>query len=284
MRNCLALLWLRARGVRVVARLGNAPATGRFYRFLWRHVINRLVDQFVANSGFTTRELLAAGVSPVKVETITNMPSRRAHAWSADLPKTPGRVIFVGQIIPEKGVDLLLDAVALVRARGVDATLDIVGHMDGWEAPAYRGHRAALRERASRPDLAGVVNFLGWREDVPLLLSAASLHCCPSRPEQREAFGNVVLEAKLSGLPSIVTPSGDLPDLVAHRRDGWVCQETTAAAIAEGLEYFLTRPAVLEAAGEAALSSAGQFSEERFAAAWARVFAISSHEPAHAIQ
>ncbi len=166
----------------------------------------------------------------------------------------------------------------------MDATLDIVGDMDGWEAPAYRGHRAALRERASRPDLAGVVNFLGWRDDVPLFLSAASLHCCPSRPEQREAFGNVVLEAKLSGIPSIVTPSGDLPDLVAHRHDGWVCQETTAVAIAEALEYFLTRPAVLEAAGEAALSSAGQYSEERFAAAWARVFAVTSHEPAHAIQ
>ncbi|HMJ87709.1 MAG TPA: glycosyltransferase [Vicinamibacterales bacterium] len=284
LRNGLALLWLRARGVRVVARLGNAPATGAFYRFLWRHVINRLVDQFVANSSFTERELHASGVPASKVGMIPNMPSRRAHTWSAGGSKTPGRVIFVGQIIPEKGVDLLLDAIALVRARGVDATLDIVGDMDGWEAPAYRGHRAALHERANRPDLAGVVRFLGWREDVPILLNRASLHCCPSRPEQREAFGNVVLEAKLSGVPSIVTPSGDLPDLVAHRRDGWVCQEATATAIAEALEYFLTTPAVLEAAGEAALTSAGKYSEDRFAAAWARVFTITSHEPAHAIQ
>lgn len=284
LRNSLALLWLRARGVRVVARLGNAPSPGRFYRLLWQRVINRLVDQFVANSSFTERELHAVGISPAKVDMIPNMPSRRAHAWSADRSKTPGRVIFVGQIIPEKGVDLLLEAVALVRARGVDATLDVVGDMDGWEAPSYRGHRAALRERAGRADLAGAVNFLGWREDVPLLLNRASLHCCPSRPEQREAFGNVVLEAKLSGVPSIVTSSGDLPELVAHQRDGWVCQETTAEAIAEALEFFLTRPAVLETAGEAALSSADRYSEDRFAAAWGRVFATTTHEPAHAIQ
>jgi glycosyltransferase involved in cell wall biosynthesis len=283
LRNSLALLWLRLRGVRAVARLGNAPAPGRFYRFLWQHVIDRLVDQFVANSSFTQRELLACGISPAKVEMIPNMASRRAHAWSADGLKIPGRVIFVGQIIPEKGVDLLLDALAIVRARGVDATLDIVGDMDGWEAPAYRGHRASLRERAGRQDLAGSVHFLGWREDVPLLLNRASLHCCPSRPEQREAFGNVVLEAKLSGLPSIVTPSGDLPELVAHQRDGWVCQETTADAIAEALEFFLTKPAVLEAAGEAALSSAERYTEDRFAAAWARVFATNTHEPVHAI-
>jgi len=283
LRNSLALLWLRARGVRVVARLGNAPATGRFYRFLWQRVIDRLVDQFVANSSFTHRELLAYGIAPAKVEMIPNMPSRRAQPWSAEGPKIPDRVIFVGQIIPEKGLDLLLDAIAIVRARGTDATLDIVGDMDGWEAPAYRGHRASLRERADRQDLAGSVHFLGWREDVPLLLNRASLHCCPSRPEQREAFGNVVLEAKLSGLPSIVTPSGDLPELVAHKRDGWVCEDATAEAIAQALEYFLTRPATLEAAGEAALSSAERYTEDRFAAAWARVFATNTHEPAHAV-
>jgi glycosyltransferase involved in cell wall biosynthesis len=284
LRNSLALLWLRARGVRVVARLGNAPATGRFYRFLWLHVINRLVDRFVANSSFTQRELLAHGIPPAKVETITNMPSRRARAWGSDGIRIPGRVIFVGQIIPEKGVDLLLDALAIVRARGVEATLDIVGDMDGWEAPGYRGHRASLRERAGRPDLSGAVAFLGWREDVPLLLSRASLHCCPSRPEQREAFGNVVLEAKLSGVPSIVTPSGDLPELVAHGSEGWVCREASAVAIAEALEFFLTRPAALEAAREAAFSSADRYTEDRFAAAWVRIFTATTHEPAHAIQ
>ncbi len=284
LRNSLALLWLRARGVRVVARLGNAPATGRFYRFLWQRVIDRLVDQFVANSSFTHRELLAYGIAPAKVEMIPNMPSRRAQPWSAEGPKIPGRVIFVGQIIPEKGLDLLLDAIAIVRARGTDATLDIVGDMDGWEAPGYRGHRASLRERADRQDLAGSVHFLGWREDVPLLLNRASLHCCPSRPEQREAFGNVVLEAKSSGVPSIVTPSGDLPDLVTHLSDGWVCEAATSEAIAEALQYFLARPAALEAAGTAARRSADTYSEDRFAAAWARIFAVSSHEPAHAIQ
>ena len=76
----------------------------------------------------------------------------RATPWNANGPRIPGRIIFVGQIIPEKGLDLLLDAVALLRARGVDATLDVVGDIDGWESPAYRGHRAALRaaRRAGR--------------------------------------------------------------------------------------------------------------------------------------
>ena len=282
LRNAPALFWLRARGVRVITRVGNAPAPGRFYRLLWREVVSRFVDRFVTNSGFTRREVLAVGIDGGKVTTIPNMPARRSMAWNANGSRVAGRVIFVGQIIPEKGLDLLLDAVGLLRARGVDATLDVVGEMDGWESPVYRGHRAAMRERAARADLRGAVEFLGWREDVPALMSRASVHCCPSRLEQREAFGNVVLEAKVSGLPSVVMPSGDLPELVAHQRDGWVCSHVDAETLAEGLEFFLARPDVLAAAGNAAKASAEQYSEERFVTAWTRIFTTDLKEKLHA--
>jgi glycosyltransferase involved in cell wall biosynthesis len=83
------------------------------------------------------------------------------------------------------------------------------------------------------------VTFLGYREDVPALMARASVHCCPSLPAIREAFGLVVLEAKAAGLPSIVTRSGNLGTLVDHRRTGWVCREATAADLAEGLGFFL---------------------------------------------
>ena len=204
-------------------------------------------------------------IRPDKVQTIPNMAGPARHAVERErTTRVPGRIIFVGQIIPEKGLDVLLDAVALLRARGVEATLDVIGDMDGWESPVYHGHRAALRARAARADLDGAVNFLGWREDVPALMSRASVHCCPSRLEQREAFGNVVLEAKMSGLPSVVTMSGDLPELVAHRDNGWVCPEITAEALAEGLEFFLTRPDDLRRAGRAALTSADRIQRRAF--------------------
>jgi glycosyltransferase involved in cell wall biosynthesis len=284
LRNAPALFWLRLQGVRVIVRLGNAPAPGRFYRLLWRYLVDPFVDSFVSNSGFTTREVLALGIRAGKVRTIANMPARRGATETSppEGARIAGRVIFVGQIIPQKGVDLLLDAIALLRARGIDATLDIVGDMDGWESPAYRGHRAALRERAARADLSGAVAFLGWREDVPALMSRATVHCCPSRPEQREAFGNVVLEAKVAGLPSVVTPSGDLDELVAHRSDGWVCGETTAASIAEGLAYFLGSPEVRDRAARAALASASRYGADRFAAEWNAVFTASDAEEAYA--
>ena len=279
MRNAPALALLRLTGRRVVVRLGNAPEPGRFYRWVWRVGINPFVDLFVCNSAYTERELAAHGIVRSKRMTIPHTPPTRAVADGTGDARDCRRLIYVGQIIPEKGLDLLLDAVAIVRGRGLDATLDVVGDIDGWEAPSNRGHRAALRARAARADLDCAVTFLGYREDVPRLMSRAALHCCPSRPEQREAFGNVVVEAKASGVPSIVTPSGDLPDLVAHQVDGWVCGAAEARSIADGIEYFLTRPDALAAAGRAAHASSAAYGEDRFASAWAAVFI--NHELEH---
>jgi glycosyltransferase involved in cell wall biosynthesis len=276
--NGPALLWLRARGVCVVAYLQGAPAPGRFYRLLWRWAVNPLIDRFVCNSEFTRRELLAHGVRADKATTIPNAAPPRLEPWEPTAAGIPGRIIFVGQIIPEKGLDLLLDAVAILRAGGVDATLDVVGDFEGWEAPAYLGHRAAMKRRAAEADLVDAVRLLGWREDIPRLMGRASLHCCPSRREQREAFGLVVLEAKLSGLPSVVGPSGNLPELVDHRRTGWVCRGDSAQELAEGLRFFLTDTTRLLAAGTAARESAEAYSEDRFASAWAAVFACSPRE------
>jgi len=275
LRNGPALLWLRLRGVRVIIRLGNAPAGGPFYRLIWKGVVNRLVDRFVANSEYTKSHLEAAGVGADKIETIMNVVPRRPRS-SDPGPRVPGRVIFVGQVIPDKGLHLLLDAIAIVRARGLEATLDVLGDMDGWEAPAYAGYRDRVRARASRPDLAGAVRFLGYREDVPDLMAQAVVHCCPSLPEQREAFGLVVLEAKWSSTPSIVTPSGNLPTLVAHGVDGWLCARADAEAIADALAFFLSRTqAQLAQAGAAALASTADYRQDRFTAAWRRVFSTT---------
>jgi glycosyltransferase involved in cell wall biosynthesis len=280
LRNAPALTWLRLRGVIVILSLQNAPSPGPFYRHLWARVINSFVDRLVANSDFTRREHIALGIPAEKIQTITNMAPRR-ELLPRPFDRIPGRVIFVGQIIPGKGVHLLLEAIALLRARGLDATLDVVGDMDGWEAPEFAGYRASLRARVAQPDLAGGAVLLGQREDIPGLMGRASVHCCPSLPDLREAFGIVVLEAKLASIPSVVTPSGNLPDLVRHRVDGWACTRADAESIAEALEFFLRlSPAESAEAGRAARASADRYHPDVFDAAWTGVFTGSEKKRA----
>jgi glycosyltransferase involved in cell wall biosynthesis len=276
LRNAPALALVRFAGVPILMAVQNAPDLAPFYRRIWRWAINPLVDVFVCNSRFTQEELLAHGVPRRKVRQIYNtVPSREqpgSGEHSLGAKKDSRRIIYVGQLIPEKGADLLLDAVGLLVVRGIDATLDIVGEMDGWVSPTYGGYRERLRARAAQPDLAERVRFLGFREDVPQLLAGSSVHCCPSRRMQREAFGLVVAEAKKAGLPSVVTDSGALPELVTHLRDGWICRDESAGALAEGLAYFLLDETKREQAQSAALSSFNRFARAHFAEAWWQVF------------
>jgi len=278
-RNSLALVWLRLTGAAVVMRIGNAPPTSRFYPWLWRWLLRRLADRFVCNSAFVARELEAFGVPAEKVTIIPNRLSYREETMRPDVMRDPHRIIYVGQVIPEKGVDLLLEAVALLAATRPDVTLDVVGQVDGWVSDSYRGYRERLMVRAVRPDLKGRVRFLGWRDDVDELYRVAAVHCCPSRPEQREGFPNVVLEAKRAATPSVVFATGPLPELVRHREDGWVSEAITAEALAAGLAYFLDEPDVRERAGRAAAASLQRFSADAFARRWWSVFTDSDRPP-----
>jgi glycosyltransferase involved in cell wall biosynthesis len=267
---------MRVRGQPIVISVvQNAPTTtSAFYRAMWRYLIDPLTTRFVCNSQYTQAELAKNGVRGAKVEWIYNMaPTRNAAPMQEPTP--PSDVVYVGQLIPEKGVGVLLEAIASLNRRGRAVTLNVVGDLTGWVHPLFHGYRESLIARADAPDLAGRVRFLGWREDIPSVMNAASIHCCPSLIELREAFGNVVAEAKLCGRPSIVTRSGALPEVVAHRVDGWVCDEVTAEGIAEGIDYFLSDPERLRDASSAARESyARSFGRERFEERWAQLLGL----------
>jgi spore coat protein SA len=184
------------------------------------------------------------------------------------------KIIYVGQIIPGKGVDLLIQALGQLRGARISATLDIVGDMDGWESPTYAGYRASLRRLAEQDDVRGAVRFLGAREDVPFLMASAAVHCVPSRLEIREGMAGVVLEAKAAGTPSVVSTSGSLPELVASGHDGWIV-EPEARALAGALALALQDASGAARAGKAARASLENFGRDAFDRAWLAEFGIA---------
>jgi glycosyltransferase involved in cell wall biosynthesis len=271
LRNASALFLLRSRGVRVVMYLQNAPPSSAPYRHLFRWILNPLVTRFVTASGHSASVLAGHGVSPSKISCVNNFaPSRENIAPAA--PRDPKKVIFVGQMIPQKGLDVLLDAFASVAAEDTHATLDVVSRIDGWIAPEYAAHRERVLARVKADDLRERVSLLGWRDDVPRLLAAAAVHCAPSRPEMNEGMPLVCLEAKCAGTPSVAPSAGPFPEMITHGVDGWLCNELTAGSLAEGLRYFLDDPVRARKAGDAASSSSGRFSRSEFDRRWQSVF------------
>ncbi len=141
-------------------------------------------------------------------------------------------VVVVGRLLAHKRVDLLLDALSLLRAQGIRATAFIVG-----TGPHYE----ILRAQAVRLGLLDTVEF---RQDVHDerqlygLLKAASVAVFPS---EREGFGIAVLEALACGIPVITTSAPDnlATHLVLRCPDSGVICEPTPAALAEAIATAL---------------------------------------------
>jgi glycosyltransferase involved in cell wall biosynthesis len=127
-----------------------------------------------------------------------------AAASSIDSGERAPLALALGRLHPNKGFELLLDALAATR----EITLWIAG-----DGPL----RARLERLATRLGIAGRVRFLGWREDVPRLLAAADLLVCPSL---HEPLGNVVIEAWSARLPVVATASDGPAGLIRDGENG----------------------------------------------------------------
>lgn len=137
------------------------------------------------------------------------MPENGVEA--SELPATiarpnagPLRVIFVGRLVPLKGVDLLLEAAApLVRDGRI--AIEIVG--DGRA-------RAALEETVRREGLTASVTFTGWVDHARITEHVARAHVLVL-PSVREFGGGVILEGMAAGAVPIVLDHGGPPELVS---------------------------------------------------------------------
>jgi len=156
----------------------------------------------------------------------------RQVVTGAPLPaSTACRIVYIGGMRREKAIDVLLDAIARVRAPVV---LCIIG---GDADPAYA---AACRARAAEPDLAGKVIFLGPREDALALAVTADLSVHSSRSES----GPLVLaEYAACGVPFVSTNVGGVAGELARAGAGRFVPPDDPAALAAALDEMVALPA-----------------------------------------
>jgi glycosyltransferase involved in cell wall biosynthesis len=141
---------------------------------------------------------------------------------------------IVGRIDPEKGVDVLVRAMAMLGGQAASAHLVVVG--SGGLAP--EGYTEQVRTEAERL-LGDRVRFVGRTSDVPGTLRALDVLVNAS---VAEPFGLSVLEAQASGVPVIGTRAGGIPDFVTDGDNGLLVPSGDADSLAKALDRLLTDP------------------------------------------
>jgi len=156
---------------------------------------------------------------------------RRAARERLGLPLERPVLLFVGNLKPVKGVDVLVEAVSrLPEALRSRLLVAIVGSGD---------LEAGLRSRAAELGLEEQVRFVGRRPhaEVPTWLTAADALCLPSR---MEGCPNVILEALASGRPVIASRVGGIPELMDDSC-GALAQPESPADLARAIHTVLAR-------------------------------------------
>lgn len=148
----------------------------------------------------------------------------------------PLRVLTVGRLVPDKGQAVLLEAVALLGARGVDVELTLVG--DGPE-------RESLQAAAGRS-----VRFAGavGQDLVRAHYTAADVFALPSFAE---GVPVVLMEAMATGLPVVSTRIAGIAELVDHGVGGLLVAPGRAEPVAEALERLAADPLLRARLGRA---------------------------------
>jgi glycosyltransferase involved in cell wall biosynthesis len=159
-----------------------------------------------------------------------------AAAPAADLAGEGPLVGTLARLVPQKGLDVLLEAFARIPP---PARLVIAG-----SGPL----REALQARAARPDLAGRVRLLGPRADAAAVMAALDLFVLPSR---WEGFGLVLLEAMAAGRPIVASRVSAIPEVVQDGTTALLVPPDDPAALAGAMRALLDDPARRQAMGEA---------------------------------
>lgn len=145
----------------------------------------------------------------------------------------PPRILFISNLIVNKGVFTLLDALKTVDDRGHDFRCDIAG------AETFEIDRCRLDEEIKTRGLEDKVIYHGatYGADKERLLDNADMLVFPS---MNEAFPLVCLEAMSHRLPVIATDEGGIPDIVVDNQTGFICRKQDSVQFADSIITLLS--------------------------------------------
>jgi glycosyltransferase involved in cell wall biosynthesis len=229
-----ALAWCRRSGRRLVVMSELTPWSDAMLSGLQLRVHRLLaprVDGFVVFSSQGVARLERMGVDPGRVEVSVqsaDLEAFRGMTAKGYTSSRPVRVLYVGRLVPDKNLALLIEAFAGCGFADGEAELELCG------TGPLEGELRALAARLGVP-----VKFRGFvaPSDLPALYASAGVLALVST---YEPFGVTVREAVAAGLPVICTErAGAAGDIAVEGENAFVVDPSDRAAIAEALRALV---------------------------------------------
>ena len=150
-------------------------------------------------------------------------------------------LLFVGRIEPLKGIDTLIEALAILRQKGIQVCLSVIGGNPDNDSETPDAEMRRLQSMREQYGLTDLITFIGKRgqDTLPYYYSAAVAVVVPSH---YESFGMVALEAMACVIPVVASQVGGLAFLVQDGVTGYTVPVDEPQAMAERLMILLQDP------------------------------------------
>lgn len=163
----------------------------------------------------------------------------------AERKNTMSKLLFLSNMMAEKGVFVLLDAISILKNRGIMLSCDFVG---GWKDISQESFKDYCRKK----DIEEMITAHGpkYGSDKLTYFMNADVFVFPTF-YSGETFGLVNLEAMENKLPVVSTNVGGIPDVVVNDINGYVCNPKDSTDLADKIEILLKDKQLRERMGEA---------------------------------
>lgn len=178
------------------------------------------------------RDCLLRGTKPETVTVVHNgVPAIRPVRVTTPTPGGRWTLGMVALMRPRKGLEVVLDALALLRAEGHDAVLRCIGPFETAD------YESEIDQRIARLNLHSVVERQGFTSDVPVALGKIDAMVLPSL--YGEGLPMVVLEAMAAGLPVVATAVEGTPEAIRHGEEGLLAEPRDPASLADCIRSLM---------------------------------------------
>jgi glycosyltransferase involved in cell wall biosynthesis len=185
-------------------------------------------------SNFLAREIarLLPGVGANVVVTPMPVDVATFQQGSRNPKAVPPRILYAGNLVRSKGIDVLLEAMAELGRRKVDYQLKLLG-----QGPAQGELEAQARALGVAPQVTWS-RFLPQSE-MPAEYGASTVTVLPTRGTA-EGLGLTLVEALLAGSAVIGTPAGGIPEVILHDQTGLIARDGDPVDLATQIQRLLT--------------------------------------------
>ncbi|MBX9726443.1 MAG: glycosyltransferase family 4 protein [Rickettsiales bacterium] len=236
--NATAIICHGNRALMLALRAFNTPSSPKIIAVAHNYKTKRFAK---AHAAFAITQHLAQHLEAIGAKNITHMPNmvRVIDAPMREGFRTPPVIGTMGRFVAKKGFKHFIEALSVLRARGVDFKAFIGG--DGEEA-------SAIAELITRYQLEQHITLSGWVQNKPSFFAGLDLFVLPSL---HEPFGIVLIEAMNHAVPVISTDSEGPREILHHGVDGILTPRGDPEKLADAIAELLANPARAAALGTA---------------------------------